>query len=348
MAASVEYLLEVLDRDREVASSSEGITEDVRSSSCCTSDIESSPLVCSNLSGLFEDWEAPPLLDMQPKDLTRRNTSSFFTIDNISTSLMSPKREVRQPSSSTDSMGSPPELVPVPNTPPLVPVARPAVAPQAVPMSNVMPIQAPMLNQFAARRVPSFRNTRPLPMNTPACTPQQLAELESDELRRQMVAAQQVQLHAARSQLACMVAQQAPMQEGVLGQSMVAKQEFDMNKVDPELYKVKMCRNMNKHGVCPYASQCVFAHSPNELRSRETNLDVLKRLYDACKPTVNPLKYKVNSCQKFEELGFCPYEPHCVFAHGPAELRSVANNLQAIHRIQHICQTTGISFVPSS
>eukprot|EP01064_Diplonema_japonicum_P024488 TRINITY_DN35061_c0_g1_i1.p1 TRINITY_DN35061_c0_g1~~TRINITY_DN35061_c0_g1_i1.p1 ORF type:complete len:337 (+),score=94.11 TRINITY_DN35061_c0_g1_i1:60-1070(+) len=333
--SSVEYLLDSLDREREIASSSEGITEDVRSSSVCTSDIESSPLLSNNLSGLLEEWDAPPLLDMSGKsDEQRVSKKAFFTMDNFSSSLMSPMRMCGNAELCAANMGSPPELVPLSSNTPA--------------SGNVPePVQFPLMAQFQARAMHLRRDPRPAPVNTPACTVQQLAELESDELRRQMVAAQQVQLHAARSQLASMVVQQAPMTDS-MSQGMLPKSDFDMNKVDPELYKVKMCRNMNKHGICPYANQCVFAHSPNELRSRETNLDVLKRLYEACKPTVNPLKYKVNSCQKFEELGFCPYEPHCVFAHGPAELRSVQNNLQAIHRIQHICQTTGISFVPSS
>eukprot|EP00755_Sulcionema_specki_P015161 Sspe_Gene.58625::Locus_32164_Transcript_1_1_Confidence_1.000_Length_895::g.58625::m.58625 len=99
-----------------------------------------------------------------------------------------------------------------------------------------------------------------------------------------------------------------------------------------------MCRNILKSGTCPYGEHCVFAHNPNEMRSKETNLDVMKRLFESKKPLVNPLKYKVKPCQKWKDWGHCPYEPHCVFAHGDDELRTEEQNKQVAQRIQQLCQ----------
>ena len=192
----------------------------------------------------------------------------------------------------------------------------------------------------------------------PQMQPQQLAELrhhaelrqkghlshisqgelseETDELRRKLVAAQQVQMYAARSQLASMVAyqrqQQQVQQTTQSDTSMNSSHDSDVIRGDPELYRVKMCRNMVNTGECQWGANCGFAHAPHELRSRETNLDVLKRLYDACKPTVNPLKYKVIVCKKYEESMSCPYNEHCVYAHGMQERRTVQHNLQVCER----------------
>jgi hypothetical protein len=39
-----------------------------------------------------------------------------------------------------------------------------------------------------------------------------------------------------------------------------------------ERFKTKMCRNWVSTGECPYETRCMFAHGPDELRTKEMNL----------------------------------------------------------------------------
>eukprot|EP00669_Euglena_mutabilis_P010121 TRINITY_DN4903_c0_g1_i1.p1 TRINITY_DN4903_c0_g1~~TRINITY_DN4903_c0_g1_i1.p1 ORF type:complete len:269 (-),score=41.79 TRINITY_DN4903_c0_g1_i1:1279-2085(-) len=51
------------------------------------------------------------------------------------------------------------------------------------------------------------------------------------------------------------------------------------------------------------------------------------------KATVDPRKYKTNLCRNWELRGECPYLETCCFAHGQAELRSLADNHQLLASI---------------
>eukprot|EP00668_Euglena_longa_P005117 GGOE01006012.1.p1 GENE.GGOE01006012.1~~GGOE01006012.1.p1 ORF type:complete len:413 (-),score=38.14 GGOE01006012.1:838-1968(-) len=48
---------------------------------------------------------------------------------------------------------------------------------------------------------------------------------------------------------------------------------------------------------------------------------------------VDPRKYKTKLCRRWEELGSCPYEHTCCFAHGSAELHSLADNHKTLASI---------------
>jgi hypothetical protein len=51
------------------------------------------------------------------------------------------------------------------------------------------------------------------------------------------------------------------------------------------------------------------------------------------KAAVDVRKYKTRMCRKWEELGSCPYEHTCVFAHSKEELRSIAENHKVLGSI---------------
>eukprot|EP00759_Apiculatamorpha_spiralis_P004683 PhF_6_TR12862/c3_g1_i1/m.20208 len=104
-------------------------------------------------------------------------------------------------------------------------------------------------------------------------------------------------------------------------------------KVEPELFKVKMCRAWQQ-GKCIYGPRCIYAHTPAELRTRDVNAQLIRKLMckeERCK--VDPNKYKVRLCEKFAQNGQCPYAPHCMFAHGSDELRSVSSNREVARRV---------------
>ncbi|KAJ2818936.1 hypothetical protein IWW50_005638, partial [Coemansia erecta] len=93
----------------------------------------------------------------------------------------------------------------------------------------------------------------------------------------------------------------------------------------------KLCEKFEQDGECPYNHKCVFAHGHAELRVREPqpqqqqqqprNDEVHARNHGApARFNANPL-YKTRLCQRFSELGECPYGEKCQFAHGEAELR---------------------------
>ncbi|KAJ1932268.1 hypothetical protein EC988_009514, partial [Linderina pennispora] len=141
------------------------------------------------------------------------------------------------------------------------------------------------------------------------------------------------------------------------------QQQQQRRPQDNPLYKTKMCDKYQRDGECPYGIKCVFAHGEHELRSREVTPSNdggmrpderqregmfqqrmmqhqqplqsqqpyqgppgLQNAYRAQKPA-NPL-YKTQMCQRFTELGECPYGEKCQFAHGQAELRKVPEQLR--------------------
>ena len=304
--------------------------------------------------------DAPPLIN-PPKSwgmsaAAQPKAKHFFTAENVSHSLMSPDTpedqerinaarlaSVLQPfteqaAQNNNTVGSNIDLQP----PPLLQSMPPPLQART---SHDLQLSSGITNlNSSIGGVSSSASTNPAsPLSMTGQSMQGLTEDESDEIRRKMVTAHLVQMHVARNNMAARFAAQQ-LQSSYQQVSTMREDDLDINRVDPELYKVKMCRNMNRTGVCGYGYLCVFAHQLSDLRSRETNIDVLKRLYADGKPNVNPLKYKVRSCQKFIEQGSCPYEPHCVFAHGPAELRTMEQNMQAVQRVQQICQATGTNY----
>ncbi|KAJ2161072.1 hypothetical protein GGF46_001743 [Coemansia sp. RSA 552] len=107
---------------------------------------------------------------------------------------------------------------------------------------------------------------------------------------------------------------------------------------DNPRYKTKLCEKFEQEGECPYGHKCVFAHGPGELRAREPapSFNGLRVPGDereregyqrnhqgsaaGLRYNSNPL-YKTKMCQRFSELGECPYGEKCQFAHGDDELR---------------------------
>ena len=112
--------------------------------------------------------------------------------------------------------------------------------------------------------------------------------------------------------------------------------EAEPKKIDVQLFKVKPCR-AHPLGKCIYGARCIYAHSPAEIRTRDVNAQVIRKLMskdDHCK--VDPSKFKVRLCDKWARHGVCPYIDHCMFAHGPAELRSVAFNREVTRRMAEL------------
>lgn len=64
-----------------------------------------------------------------------------------------------------------------------------------------------------------------------------------------------------------------------------------------EKYKTEMCKKIEETGSCPYGRKCKYAHSKEELRSKEV-VD----------------NYRTVECTKFKE-GYCPYGDRCNFIH---------------------------------
>ncbi|KAJ2323111.1 hypothetical protein IWW51_003919, partial [Coemansia sp. RSA 2702] len=91
-------------------------------------------------------------------------------------------------------------------------------------------------------------------------------------------------------------------------------------RADNPRYKTRLCEKFEQDGECPYYHKCVFAHGRGELRVREPQPP---RADEARAPrfSANPL-YKTRLCQRFGELGECPYGEKCQFAHGDGELRA--------------------------
>ncbi|KAJ2657604.1 hypothetical protein IW148_005084 [Coemansia sp. RSA 1199] len=98
---------------------------------------------------------------------------------------------------------------------------------------------------------------------------------------------------------------------------------------DNPRYKTKLCEKYEQEGECPYHHKCVFAHGLGELRVRESQPPPPLRTDDSYNRShgasgsrfnMNPL-YKTRLCQRFGELGECPYGEKCQFAHGEVELR---------------------------
>ncbi|KAJ2200591.1 hypothetical protein IW144_000984, partial [Coemansia sp. RSA 522] len=108
------------------------------------------------------------------------------------------------------------------------------------------------------------------------------------------------------------------------------RQDVDAGRAraqDNPRYKTKLCEKFEQEGECPYHQKCVFAHGLSELRVRESQPppplrtdDSFNRSHGGSRFNANPL-YKTRLCQRFGELGECPYGEKCQFAHGDNELR---------------------------
>jgi len=113
----------------------------------------------------------------------------------------------------------------------------------------------------------------------------------------------------------------------------VEESEGQGGRIGVELFKVKLCRDWAQ-GTCVYGSRCIYAHSPNEMRTRDINKQLIQKLNnkdERCK--IDPNKFKVRLCDKWVQYGECPYVAHCMFAHGPEEQRCVAYNREVARRM---------------
>ena len=122
-------------------------------------------------------------------------------------------------------------------------------------------------------------------------------------------------------------------------QSFGAGDSHNTKKVETELFKVKICRAWQQ-GKCIYGPRCIYAHAHSELRTRDINAQLIRKLLhkdERCK--VDPNKYKVRLCEKFQQFGHCPYNPHCMFAHGEEELRSISYNREIARRVAVLLNT---------
>eukprot|EP00760_Papus_ankaliazontas_P036561 PhM_4_TR8344/c3_g2_i2/m.17888/K18753/ZFP36L; butyrate response factor len=99
--------------------------------------------------------------------------------------------------------------------------------------------------------------------------------------------------------------------------------------VELQQYKTTMCPNYNSN--CALGQKCMFAHGTHEIRTREINVQVVRKLRSRGheRAAVDPNKFKVNMCQNLVRRGRCPCRNLCMFAHDTDELRSVATNREA-------------------
>ncbi|VDD77087.1 unnamed protein product [Mesocestoides corti] len=79
------------------------------------------------------------------------------------------------------------------------------------------------------------------------------------------------------------------------------------------LYKTRLCRHYERHGVCLSGETCLFAHGINELRLPQ-----------------NHPKYRTKECEMFTRMGFCGYGSQCHFIHADIILAVVTS-------FMHIC-----------
>eukprot|EP00760_Papus_ankaliazontas_P021806 PhM_4_TR18741/c4_g1_i1/m.1522/K18753/ZFP36L; butyrate response factor len=121
-----------------------------------------------------------------------------------------------------------------------------------------------------------------------------------------------------------------------------AVESDDYVDVEPHLqaYKTMPCDAYQSGLVCEFGERCQDAHGPRELRTREINAQVVRKLRSRGREraTVDPNNYKVRMCQKYYECGLCPYNPHCMFAHGVEEMRSTDVNREAACRLSKMCR----------
>eukprot|EP00760_Papus_ankaliazontas_P014950 PhM_4_TR16194/c0_g1_i1/m.68864 len=101
-----------------------------------------------------------------------------------------------------------------------------------------------------------------------------------------------------------------------------------------ELYKTTLCTAFMRGQTCAMGPRCAFAHGRSEVRTREINIQVVRKI---CKrgvhhaSIVDPINYKVRMCSYGAA---CPFRNgECMFAHDAEEIRSVAVNRRALERI---------------
>jgi len=82
-------------------------------------------------------------------------------------------------------------------------------------------------------------------------------------------------------------------------------EENTHSKFNTELFKTEICRRWSEFGMCPYGSNCRYAHGFVELR---------------VKPKPH-WKYKTERCKKFLS-GYCPYGSRCCFVHKLSEYQT--------------------------
>ncbi|KAL3124695.1 hypothetical protein niasHT_001532 [Heterodera trifolii] len=75
-------------------------------------------------------------------------------------------------------------------------------------------------------------------------------------------------------------------------------------------YRTEICRIYRASGMCQYGDACRFAHSNEQLRSRQL-----------------PHNYKTKLCRNFEQFGFCIYGAKCLYIHRDS-LRAFPSQLQ--------------------
>ena len=112
--------------------------------------------------------------------------------------------------------------------------------------------------------------------------------------------------------------------------------EAEPKKIDVQLFKVKPCR-AHPLGQCIYGARCIYAHSQAEMRTRDVNAQLMRKIVSKdndCK--VDPNKFKVRLCAKWEQYGECPYVERCMFAHGPKEMRTIAYNREVARRMSQL------------
>jgi len=125
------------------------------------------------------------------------------------------------------------------------------------------------------------------------------------------------------------------------------------------MLQVRKCSAF-RDGKCVYGARCLYAHSPNEMRTREINIQLIRKLKaemgdlsdnyyppsyastassttdaaDTDFEHMDPCKFKVKLCEKFAAKGSCPYMDRCMFAHGASELRTAYANSELSRRMR--------------
>eukprot|EP00760_Papus_ankaliazontas_P033317 PhM_4_TR6288/c5_g1_i1/m.93822 len=95
-----------------------------------------------------------------------------------------------------------------------------------------------------------------------------------------------------------------------------------------QLFKTALCPHHTSASGCPLGPKCTFAHGTHELRTREINVQVVRKLRTRGqeRASVDPNKFKIKMCHRGAQ---CHCVARCMFAHSPLELRERATNREA-------------------
>lgn len=88
-------------------------------------------------------------------------------------------------------------------------------------------------------------------------------------------------------------------------------------------FKTRMCKFYLSGDICPYGTQCAFAHGEHELDPSLVNSG---KAFEQRGRTPRPDLYKTRICKFHNSPEGCPFGQRCYFAHGQDELRAAESS----------------------